>query len=672
MLGNKVMRDADLLALPPAEFEQLVLDAFRAARDGMLIVLSQSILAASSLVEDCWLAGETPTPGGRAGLLLSVLRWAVDCLRPGGAYHPAVMAWRPYCVLHDYYLQGQRAAEVAATLGIVENHLFDVLRKALPQAAQVLRSELTEACSLSQRRQYALEQRYQALTPQQQKVLRAAAIFDIPVPAAWLLRMAGRETSGKTVHMDALIHSPLIQVSPQGDEIAIHPELRAYLLPTLNDEERRTAYREAARSLIEERQDYLGGAAHWRAAGNPRLAAQILIEHAQELIAEAGLAALKDLLGVFRSAELGGQNDLWAQLKLLGGEVAESLNNLEGAAEEYRQALRAPDLRLRARAYYRLARLFERSQRLDEALAAYQRGIDLLEAAPRQPLMATLLIHRAWIFIQSRPDGERARADLSRAESLLQASDLLNWVDLRNAWASYYTHIAGDRAQAVQQRLLCWMLANELGDTEKLLVVTLNLGQDYALLKQYEQARQYLSQGLELARSVGSRGMEGQYAKVLGNSYFFEELYPQAIEMGEQAYGLFQQAGNRQCMAHACYDLAEAYAQVLDWEQGREHWDEGQRLAQELGDQSLLDELDKLAHTWPELIAPAGGTRLTSGERSRRILAYARQQGSITNEECRRLTGVGPAQAGRDLKSLVEMGQLVVVGQGRAARYSLP
>lgn len=55
-----------------------------------------------------------------------------------------------------------------------------------------------------------------------------------------------------------------------------------------------------------------------------------------------------------------------------------------------------------------------------------------------------------------------------------------------------------------------------------------------------------------------------------------------------------------------------------------------------------------------------------------RILAYVRQNGSITNRECRDLLGVDLQRASRLLKRLRARGQLKREGERRWARYSWP
>ena len=96
------MKDKDLLAMPNEEFNKLVTEAFANYRDGDMVTLSESSLAASSLTAPCFLEGEPITPALRGRICASILRWAVDTLKAGGAHSWTAYQSRYYNLLHGF------------------------------------------------------------------------------------------------------------------------------------------------------------------------------------------------------------------------------------------------------------------------------------------------------------------------------------------------------------------------------------------------------------------------------------------------------------------------------------------------------------------------------------------------------------------------------------------
>ena len=86
------------------------------------------------------------------------------------------------------------------------------------------------------------------------------------------------------------------------------------------------------------------------------------------------------------------------------------MEDSETAVSAYGEALNTPDLLVKARAYYARAKALQRIN-LDECLGHYTVCIGLLERefggdtpfAVRQ-LWTHMMIDRAWIYIQERPD----------------------------------------------------------------------------------------------------------------------------------------------------------------------------------------------------------------------------------------------------------------------------
>ena len=90
------MNDMILLAQPTALFEEQVVVALKSLREGDLLALAASPLAQSSLVESYFLSGEPITADTRGRIVRSLLRWAIERLRPEGEQSWIKPAWRNY------------------------------------------------------------------------------------------------------------------------------------------------------------------------------------------------------------------------------------------------------------------------------------------------------------------------------------------------------------------------------------------------------------------------------------------------------------------------------------------------------------------------------------------------------------------------------------------------
>ncbi len=657
--------DAALLAMPQAEFEQWTGEALKLCRGGDVLSLSTLPLAHSALVEPCFLTGEPISTDVRGRAVQAVLRWAVDRLRPAGEHSWTAVAWRMHNLLKALFIDGRRVSEVAESMGLSEQTLYQLRPQAVAAAARVLRAELEEPVDPAGRRDASLMERYARLSPGEQQVLRLAAIFRRPVPASLIHRLA-QEAGARGIQdsLRGLVAARLLVSDEQGSDVLARPEIRQYLAPLLTPQERRQ-WHYAAGEHAQGRGAHLDAARHFLAAGAQESAAQTLIAHWRDIADDAQLEDLRDVLAGFRAGEVSAE--AWPRLKIIAGEVAESLDDVDTALAEYQKALGAADVHTKALAYYRRAKALELKD-IDESLAHYGYGIQLLgEAAPRDPLLSRMHIDQAWIFIQERQDLARAEASLNRAQLAIAAADRESWADLHNAWGEL-CYRKGDAEAAIDHHWQGWLAAKEIDNAERQMKAAHNLGQLYAETGKYDRGLVYLQEAKDLAMKIGNRKLEALCDKSIGACHFWLGQVPEAIRYYRVARDIFVEMKNQSWQAHACYDLAEAHAEMGDLALGAPFYDEGRRIAQAIGSERLLREFDDLARRHAGL--GAAGRNL--GERHLKALAWARAQGSVTNRDYQRLTGISQKQAARDLAELAAKGLLVRLGGGRSTRYELP
>ena len=658
------MNDAVLVAELQRQFVELVGEAFKLRREGHILALAASPLAQSSLLEACFLSGEPLSADVRGRALQSVLRWAVDKLRPGGPHSWTALNWRAYNVLDGFYIQGLRVAELSERMAIADQTLFKIRPPAITAAADVLRHELLDPQFAAERQNYALADRYQRCTPNEQLLLRVAAIFERPVPQRWLYHLMQSKTTSIQEDIHSLSRERLLMSNVDASECLVHPEMRPYILLKSKPQTRQTWHRKAGQLYRDEQRDYLAAAHHLRQGRDFEAAAQLLMFHYQEIVDNLEVDELAALLNEFQRAELKAV-DTWAMLNIIAGRVAEWQGKLHVALEKYRQGLQAQNVAIKVEAFYRRGKAFANLD-VDKAQAHYQRGIELLEKLDaRNPLLVTLYIHHAWIFIQNRPDLKRAADNLQHAQAAVQFPDRENRADLYNAWAELHAR-RGKLAQATEQRLRAWMIANELQDIERMLKFERNLGMDYAYQQQYDKAFERLESSKALAIKSGNQETVGACNKGIANCHFWQGAYPEAVHYGLLAYHNFSATASKKWQAHVCCDLAEAYSKLPDIAQGQHYFAEGMQIAQALEDEQLRQDFEKLGHQYPFLNV-YGDLNV----RQQAALAYVKQHGSIANRNYRELTAVSQKQAARDLRGLVAHGIFIKVGRGPATRYEI-
>lgn len=366
--------------------------------------------------------------------------------------------------------------------------------------------------------------------------------------------------------------------------------------------------------------------------------------------------------------------DRWAQLKILEGRAEELAGQLEMALRAYREALGAENDQIKAKAYYRLGRVYRQTD-LNAARIHFGHSKRLL-AEPTQPdhyeLVAKICISEAWIFIDRHPDAGQVERNLAQAESALPnctgSERLLLLSDLYNARAAAlyaFRHQDPEKYQEyyIEFRWQAWHYAQEAQDKVRTMNTGHNLGMAYMRHEQYEPAYPLFQESIALAEQFGNRRMVAVNKKALGNWLVLSALdYRQAIPYLMLAYNGLREMGND--LATVCYDLAEAYVWTGQGVVGKSYYDESVSLASALGNETLLHALAALVRQCPELAQDLGA-------RQWQAVDFIRANGAVTNQEYRDLTGISPRTAARDLNDLVDRGICEKVGQGRTTRYQI-
>ena len=669
------MNDTILLEQSTKEFRGLVEEALRTNRDQPLAELALSPLAHSSLVEHCLLSGETVSDNVRGRVMQGVLRWGIDELRPNGKVSWMDHDSRLYNVLFYPYIERMTFGKLAEKMGFSESNLYLRVRpKAMTALTKVLRRELKTKQNVQERKNYAIEARCAGHSAQERQLLNIASIFRGAISRPLFYQLAEEEDITYTsARIRNLLTANLLRSLDEGTKLKMDPEIRAYLVTLLSPDERSRWHRVAGESY-QKQDDYLEAAYHFRRMGNEegyKLAAQTVIENQTSITNQHPMEELSEFVAQFSRHEL--PDAQWYQLKIVAGDLALALKNINNAIHEYGLALAAPEILTKALAYYRRAQAYRRND-FDQALAHSTYSIKLLEKSNPSdplhsgwPLLIQIYIGRAWILIQERHHLGQAEQALRRAQEI-PCQDREIEARLHNAWAGLYAR-RKEKQRVIEHRLQAWLAAEETQNLELRMKTAKNLGFDYAELRQeYAKALEYLNLSRTLALEAGDRQLEAMSIKDMGACYFWMAQYSKAIETYQQAYNIYLEIGNLNSQGFVCCDLAEAYAEVRDLEEAKRCFDEGIKIAKKLGHTTLLDYFKGLARTYPGL--PPIDADLNP--RQLKALDYIKQHGRITKREYVELSGKAGITASRDLKEMCQKGFLVRHGKARATYYTQP
>ena len=655
-------------------------EVLRVWREERLQQLADFPPALMALADGFFLDGQPRDARARRRSIGLLLEWGIDQLRPHGEQSWLAPAWRDYNTLRGYYAQRMSQEELALELSCSLSRVAKLRDEAVRALVRTLEHALRDALQperaaavADSQRAFAARRLYEACSPDQQALLRRAAILCPPVPVDWL---AGKPGALRYMqvwkHLDALADAGLLAQSSEG--VSMPAELVAYAERCLTAEEAER-WRSDAIEYEFRRDGWLQAARHCLLAGEPLRAAQTLLdeERKRNMLACGQAEALAALLETFPSTDI--SRSVWGRLRILAGDVAQALGRLDQAARHYHQALAIQDDAIVADALYRHARVLELQQKFDEVLSNYTRSIALLrQTGARGRLLAEALVHRAWIYIQQRPDVAAAEADLNHARALLQHNDRdALWAQLQNAagWLSAHAH--GDFDAAIRQYQDALVVARNSGDTLLICKILINLGRT-CLGRQMQRpmpanlahGEEYLKEARQLATQTGALDLQATCEKAIGNVCYFRGQYAQAMAHYLRARQAFIETGNRDHQTNTCYDLVETALAMGDREAAGRYYDEGLSLAQEQGDQDMIRMFNEIGR------ATSGLYPLGLNERQRVAMDVVKQAGYVTARALAERTRAPLRNVQRDLGQLVERGLLRQMGKARAARYILP
>ena len=637
-------------------------NGFKYVREGRILELSALPLAQTRLITDCFLTGHPITPDIRGRTFRSILRWATDCLKPGGEHSWFATEWRNFNTLNSFYLEGLKVSELAEKMGIADQTLYLARSEAILAVTQVLLEELNSPVDGLRRKNYALEDQYKLQSNYSRKILRLLAAFGQSMPYRLIQSALQVENNADLIQsLSDLVNSGLIISDPTFSTVLAHPEALDFLTIQLSSDEKEE-WHELIADYFLEQDNFIEAANHYQTAGFPQKSANILLQHHEAIINDLQIEDLQHLIVNLKRADL--DDDTWVHIQLLNGDNLKLLGNLDDAISAYQKALSAKSIPLKAQAYYQRAMALFLTN-LDEALAHYNYCIKLLiENNIDSDLLTRAYIGQAQVYLNEN-QLEIAEESLEQATALIDEANRDIFSYLQTAW--YYLSIKkNDLRNAVVHGQQAWLAANEIGDSVRMARMSHNLGVVYAQLEDFERSSDYLKKSSVIAEEIGNFEVLAINRKTLGGLYFVQNEFENAIEEYEAAWDMIVKMGNLKWQTHTAYDLAEVYGEIGNIEKFWEFYTTGLTLAEKTGFTSLINEFQSLKEKF------GFNDNLDNlNERQKLIIQHLRQNEKITNREFQALAEISPRQALRDLQDLVELELIEKVGKGRSVHYKL-
>jgi class 3 adenylate cyclase/predicted ATPase len=317
-------------------------------------------------------------------------------------------------------------------------------------------------------------------------------------------------------------------------------------------------------------------------------------------------------------------------LLLNRGAVHGLLANYDAALRDYGEVVAAaPEPRMAAQALWSTGEVQEKQGRYDQALASYQRALELLDDADQatQPLRAKVLASLGFVY-QRRGQGERARACGLQSLALVEGSDHLAELGQAYNLLGFVAYSASDWAQAIAYWQQAAALYERVGDTWQASRVYNNLAVAHFYKGEVRLATEYFRKNLEAMQKIGDVLILASSHLNLGNVYLAQGDSERAIEHYARALEMQERAGQLGGQVRCHISLGELQRERGDLAASLRHLETALRLATEIGaTESLPQAYRQRAET--KLRLDRAREALADGERA---LAAARETGKRLEE----------------------------------------
>ncbi len=394
-------------------------------------------------------------------------------------------------------------------------------------------------------RDYLMRNIYSTLTPDEQLVMGALAVFPGPIARDGVEELLAEEQLSRVAqHLDALVNKHVLTLDPD-DQIDCHDLVREYCYHILNRRDRDRFHQRAA-LYFEQEQNWLAAGAHHFERRDYDTALNLLTERAEKIINAGQLGALSDQLARFNTVTLTAEQRVkvyqtqgncfrirgeyqqaiaayqagrqetsdeirQAEFLRLESTVYLKLGDYEQATAYAQQCLRQGEARddqnLIIEAHRDLGWAHYRLSQLSQAQTHFQISQQLAQQANLRLLSAEAALGLGLVALKNgRPDLARTHFENSRRVFAEQQQRIQEALAIGNL-ALTYLHSPDQPEQAVVLYRQALAILEELGDLDGLLYGYNNLAYTYYLRGEYKLARHYYNRLVQLAQNIGQKSM---------------------------------------------------------------------------------------------------------------------------------------------------------------------
>lgn len=405
-------------------------------------------------------------------------------------------------------------------------------------------------------RDYLMRNIYATLTPEEQLVMGALAVFPGPIARDGVEELLAEEPIVSVAQqLDALVNKHVLTLDPS-DQIDCHDLVREYCYHVLSRRDRDRFHQRAA-LYFEQEQNWLAAAHHHFERRDAALSLDLLIAHADVIINAGGVVALTQQLSRFTVTTLTPEQRL-ALYKTQGyswrvrGEYQQATVLYEAALD---QAQTDED---RAALLHQLVSIALATGDYERGLELARQSLQIGEAGDRPTIIAAAHndVGMAHVYVGHLAQARHHLAICQQLAARLNDKKLLAHSTLGLgviAWKEQKLDEAHDSFDASRK------LFREIGDRKNEAYALGNLGLICGELGDTAQQLAYYRQAVAIHHHMGDvNGLQIAYNN-LGYLSLSQGNYLAALENYAALIGLAQTSGNRLMLSIANAGLADAH-----------------------------------------------------------------------------------------------------------------
>ncbi len=123
-----------------------------------------------------------------------------------------------------------------------------------------------------------------------------------------------------------------------------------------------------------------------------------------------------------------------------------------------------------------------------------------------------------------------------------------------------------------------------LGDTNRAILVTTNIGMLYQELADYARALEYMNKALTDANRIGNKESEARISSTIGTVYFALCDYPRALEFMSNGFAVLTELGQQANAARVSSNIGNIYAELSEYPLALEYYTKSLNILTEIGD----------------------------------------------------------------------------------------